>query len=276
MSTTYSYEKLDQPEALKHIFQTKSSSDPAPDSGTDLMIDTADDCTLQLRAFPSEMKDKPVILFFHDQNEEVNDYNEIAAQYIKNMGTSFLIAGYRGYGQATGSPSVTTMMTDCQALFEKALQWKNDNNFTGKFICMGLGLGCVSAIEVVFNNPSKTDALLVDSGFTFSIPVLTAMGVDVKALNLTEDDGFHNLEKIRKIEKPLYVIHMAKDDFIHMDNASNLVSESLGKQKELQIVPGKADDNQSILEVTGNMYFEVMNRFVKMIGIVRKKKVGVR
>lgn len=275
MSTPFTYSKLDHPEVLKHLFTPQTSSQPVPENGEEIMLKTADGCALHLRAFASEMKDKPVILMFHNGDEQVSDYTDIAGQFIKNMGTSVLVAEYRGYGLATGSATVTNMMADSQLFLEQALQWKEDNGFTGKFVCMGFGLGCAPAIEVVHNNAEQTDALFIDSGFTFTLPVLEALGIDVKSLNISEDDCFHNLEKIQKIDQALYVIHMGKDDFIDMANPSNLVSESCGRQKELQIVPGKAE-NCSILQVTGNMYFEVMNRFVKLIGIVRKKKVGVR
>lgn len=276
MSTTYNYAKLDQPEVLKQLFSPKASSSQVPDHCEDMMISTDDDAQLHLRAFPSELKDKAVILYFHDGNEDVGDYTDIAAQFIKNMGTSVLVAEYRGFGLATGTSTTSNMMSDCQLLFDRALQWKKDNNFTGKFACMGRGIGCAPAIEVVHQNSKDTDALFIDSGFTFTLPVLEKLGIDVKALEISENDCFHNLEKIQEISQALYVIHMAQDEFIPMDNPSNLVPESLSKQKELQLVPGKADEGQTILDVTGNMYFEVMNRFTKLIGILRKKKVGVR
>lgn len=276
MSQSYAYDKLDQPEVLKHLFTPQPLSEESlPTTCQDMTISSGDDITLHLRAFPSETKDKPVILYFHDGSEQVSQYTDIANQFIKQMGTSVLIAEYRGFGRSTGTPSVSNMMADSQLFFEKALQWKTDNGFTGKFAIMGKGLGCAPAIEVVHNNPKNTDALLIDSGFTFTLPVLESLGVDIGTLSLSEKDGFHNLEKIQTITKALYVIHMAKDDFIDMDNPANLVSEALSKQKELQLVPGKAD-NESILDVTGNMYFEVLNRFMKVIGVLRKKKVGVR
>jgi len=274
MSTPYTYDKLDQESVTSHLFQPPVASTSKPDNCQDILIDTADGATVHLRAFGSDLKDKPVILLFHDGSEQVSDYTDIVALYIKNLGTSCLIAEYRGYGLASGTPSATTMLADSKLIFHKALEWKKANGYSGKMVCMGVGLGCTSAIEVVHNHPDQTDALMIDSGFTFTLPVLKAMGVDVAGLAIREEDCFHNLEKIREINKPLYVIHMGKDDFIPMDNPSNLVSESKGQQKEFQIVPGKADG--SILDTTGNMYFEVMGRFVKNIGIVRKKKVGVR
>ncbi len=276
MSTTYNYTKLDQPEVLEHFFRPQPPITTVPENSEDILIPTDDGNTLHIRAFPSELKDKTVILYFHDRDEQVADYTDIAAQFIKNLGTTVLFGEYRGFGLATGTPTVSTMMSDCQRIFTQALQWKKEHNYTGKFACMGRGIGCVPAIEVVSNNPKQTDALLIDSGFTFSIPVLEAMGIDVKTLGITEDDCFHNLEKIQHISQALYVIHMAIDDFIPMDNPSNLCAEAISRQKQFQLVPGRADVGQSILDVTGDMYFEVMNRFVKVIGNVRKKKVGIR
>lgn len=274
MSTPYSYEKLDQKDLLKYLFSPEPSATPAPEGCEEIMIPTEDQCELHLRAFPSDIKDKPVILFFHGNAEQVSDYTDIAEQFKKHVGASFLAAEYRGYGLATGTPTATNMMHDCQLILDRALQWKNDNEYAGKFLVMGRSLGCVSAIELVHNNPEQIDALLIDSGFAYTLPVLETVGVDTAALNLTESDCFNNLEKIKHIDKPLYVIHGAKDDLILVDNASTLVSEALSIQKELQLVPGAT--HNSIFADTGKMYYEIMNRFIKGIGIMRKKKVGVR
>ncbi len=275
MSTPYTYEKLDQPEVLKHLFQPpKPSSAPAPENSEDITIVTDDDCELHLRAFGSDNKEAPVILFFHGHDEQVGDYTDIAPQFNKQLGTSFLVAGYRGYGLSSGTPSATAIIADSQLFFARALQWKKDNGYTGKVIVMGRDLGCAPAIELAMNNPKQIDALMVDSGFAFTLPVLKAMGIDTDALGLTEDDGFHHFEKAQELTLALYVIHMAMDEFIDMSNPSNLVSEAKSRQKQLQIVPGRT--KTTIFDVTGDMYYEVMGRFVKNIGCIRKKKVGVR
>ncbi len=274
MAQTYTYDKLDQPEILKHLFRPDPSPAPVPEHAEDMMIATGDDCDLHLRAFASDQKAKPVILFFHGNGEQVSDYTDIADKFNQQMGVSVLLAEYRGYGLATGIPTASAMMKDSQLLLKRGLQWQKDNGYTGKFLVMGRSLGSVSAIELTYTNPDKIDGLLVDSGFAYSIPVLQNIGIDTDALELSEDDCFKNLEKIRQIDKAFYSIHGAKDELIAVDNASTLVSEALSTQKEFQIVPGA--DHNSIFADTGDMYFEVMNRFVKNIGIMRKKKVGVR
>ncbi len=274
MSTSYTYEKLDHPDILKHLFHPEPSSAPVPQDCEEIMIPTEDQYTLHLRAFGSDNKEGGVILFFHGNGEQVSDYTDIAEQFKTQLGISFLAAEYRGYGLSTGTPTATNMMADCQLFFERALQWKEKNGYTGKFLMMGRSLGSACAIELVYSNPDQTDALLIDSGFAYTLPVLQSIGIDTAALNLTEADCFNNLEKIKHIDKATYVIHGAKDDLILVENASNLVSEALSIQKELQIVPGAT--HNSIFSDTGKMYYEVMNRFIKGIGIMRKKKVGVR
>jgi hypothetical protein len=180
MSTSYTYEKLDQEVLLQHLFHPEPSSAPMPDNCEDIMIPTED-----------------------RNGEQGSDYTDIAEQFKKILGISFLAAEYRGYGLATGTPTATSMMQDCQLILKRTLQWKEDNGYNGKLLIMGRSLGCASAIELVHTNPKQVDALLIDSGFAYTIPVLQAVGVDTEALNITESDCFNNLPKIQVLsQKP--------------------------------------------------------------------------
>ena len=268
---TFSYDNLDNPDITALLFHPQpDSGQPCPESATDLLIDTDDGACLHLRCHPVDNAQK-AILFFHGNGEVVSDYDEIA-QSFNTLNVTFLVSEYRGYGLSTGEISASTMMADAEIYFNEAKKFLDKDGFTDKFMVMGRSLGTAPAIDLAFRFPKEISGLVIDSGFAFTLPLLQKFGFDIQ--ELTEKDGFGNLEKIQKIDCATYIIHGQKDEVISFDNCSNLISESAALQKEFQMVPGAGHNN--MFDVAGPMYFEVLQRFLKDVGIMRKKKSGVR
>lgn len=270
----YSYDKLDQPGVTEYLFHpTPSSGSPCPDGAEDIHIDVAEGVTIHLRIFPSANQEAPCLLFFHGNGEIVEDYDDAGSMY-NQRDITFIAAEYRGYGHSTGTPSASTMMADCHAILEAVSAWCTSRGFTGKILVMGRSLGSASAIELAWAHPDIVSALLIDSGFALTIPLLQTIGVDTDGLGLTEEECFHNLDKIKQISMATYIIHGQHDEIIDLTNASELIAESIAPQKEFQTVP-RAGHN-TIMTVAGAMYYEVMGRFIDKIGKVRRKRSGVR
>lgn len=264
--------KLDNPDISALIFHPRPDTSASPANAEDTMV-TVPDAEIHVRYHLLDDLTKPAVLFFHGNGEIVSDYDDIAPEF-QQMGVSFIAADYRGYGRSSGTPSATTILADGETVLlavEKALKEKG---FSGKLLVMGRSLGSAVAIHLADSFPARLQGLLIDSGFTFTMPLLETIGVDVAALQLTEEDGFNNLEKIQRITMATYILHGQKDEIIDLDNASHLIAESAAQQKEFQMVPGAGHNN--IFQITGKMYFDVLKRFVDKIGIVRKKKAGVR
>ncbi len=274
MSTPYTYDKLDQPGVCEYIFHpTPPAPSPCPEGAEDVLLEVADGVTLHLRIFAAADHDGPCLLFFHGNGETVADYDDAGPMYTKHDIT-FIAAEYRGYGLATGIPTATTMLKDCHAILETVCAWRLSRGYTGKVLVMGRSLGSASALELAWAHPEEINALLIDSGFAFTLPLLETVGVDVEGLGLSEEDGFHNLDKIKKISMATYIIHGQNDEIISLTNASELIAESPALQKEFQTVPGAG--HNTLLSVAGPLYYEVMGRFINKIGKIRKKRSGVR
>ncbi len=274
MTTPSTYAKLDQAGVTEYLFHpTPPSNAPCPASAEDVHLEMADGATIHLRIFPSGNLAAPCLLFFHGNGEIVSDYDDAGDSYNKRDIT-FIAAEYRGYGYATGTPSASTMLTDCHAILDEVFSWRQAHGYTGKLLVMGRSLGSASAIELAWAHPDLVDALLIDSGFALTLPLLQTLGVDVEGLGLTEQDGFHNLDKIKKISMPTYIIHGQNDEIIAITNATELISASIALQKEFQTVPGAG--HNTLMTVAGDLYYEVMGRFIKTIGQVRKRRPGIR
>jgi len=232
------YSHLDRPEVLTRLFHPRPEygSNGKPANAIDLLIPVEHDIVLGGRFHMIE-KSAPNILFFHGNGEIVADYDELGPLYNR-MGMNFLPIDYRGYGRSTGTPTVTTMMKDCHAVFEFTKEWLKGSGYTGAFIAMGRSLGSASALELASHHKIRMDGLVVESGFAHTGPLLTLLGVNPSAMGFREDKGIRNLEKIRTWDKPTLVIHAEFDHIIPFSDGQALYDACPSPDKTLLKIPG--------------------------------------
>jgi fermentation-respiration switch protein FrsA (DUF1100 family) len=275
-SAAHKYSKLDIPEVLAVTFhpQPEPSEQSIPANAVDLTIPVADGVELGARFFMTDDPKAVNILFFHGNGEIVADYNDVGPMY-NEQNINLLAVDYRGYGRSNGTPTISNMMTDAVTVLNETKKWLKAHNREGYLVVMGRSLGCVPALELTAEHAEDTAALIVESGFAETLPLLENLGIKTADLDLTESDCFYNVEKIRKITKPVLIIHAQKDSLIPLEQAMTLHAECEARAKEIQIVPGA--DHSNIFDIAGRIYFEVVKMFVNKIGMrKRPKKMGVR
>jgi len=264
----FGYAKLDQPGVLQVLFHPRQEYDSKPLPGaTDYDIAVDEDVRIGARFHMAGSGD-PNILFFHGNGEIVSDYDSIGPMY-NEQGLSFLIVDYRGYGRSGGVPTVTSMMRDAHVIFKKVRSWLKEENRIGPLVIMGRSLGSACAIELAASDEGEISGLIVESGFAYTVPLLSCLGVDTQGLGITEADGFKNSEKIAQFAKPTLIIHAQHDQFIPVTSAETLQVQCAARSKEFQMVPGA--DHNTIMTRTGKHYFETMKRFTNKIEGKREK-----
>ncbi|UCD81947.1 MAG: alpha/beta hydrolase [Desulfobacterales bacterium] len=253
------YSQFDRPEILMNLFH------PRPEWGTrlntadsDLLIPVEDDIVIGA-CFHMIEKAAPNILFFHGNGEIVSDYDEMAPLYNR-ININFLIVDYRGYGQSSGSPSVTNMMRDCHTIFEFSDSWLQENNYTGPFIPMGRSLGSASALELSVNHQDRIGGLIIESGFAFERPLLELLGVDPKFIDIKEKEGFRHLEKIKNIVKPTLIIHAENDHIIPFADGQALFDACRSAQKKFLKIP-RANHNDIFMRAAP-LYLDAIKELV--------------
>ena len=210
----------------------------------------------------------PDLLFFHGNGEIASDYDE-AGPGFNRLGISLLVADYRGYGRSRGIPSVSTLLSDALAVFDQVNDWRRDRGRTGPFLVMGRSLGSAPAIEIAYRRKDRIAALILDSAFAYSLPLLNLLGIPVETLEIREEDGFRNYEKIVFISKPTLLIAGQRDELIPYTESEILLQQSGAHRKELVLVPGAGHND--IFARCGEGYFELVSRFVKPLMREQKK-----
>lgn len=231
------YSGLDRPDILTFLFHPRPEwGDPGSgDRGEDLLIPVEMDVVVGARFHMAE-ESAPSILFFHGNGEIVADYDEMGSAYNR-IGINFLPVDYRGYGRSTGEPTITAMMRDSHLIFDFVKKWLLDKGYKGPLILMGRSLGSASVLEIASHYKDQIDGLIVESGFAFSGPLLQLLGINLRAINFSEEMGFGNLDKIQRFDKPTLIIHAELDHIIPFSDGQALYDASPSSDKTLLKIP---------------------------------------
>jgi fermentation-respiration switch protein FrsA (DUF1100 family) len=269
------YYQLDQPAILQRLFfPRREERNPTPPGCVDLDLEVDEEVEVGARFHLAEELTGANILFFHGNGETVSDYDAVGAGF-RERGISFLVVDYRGYGWSGGTPSATSLVRDSYPVFDRAREFLAAAGRTGQLAVMGRSLGSVCALELAAFRSADFAGLIIESGFSRTMPLLEKMGIAVAALGLNEDDGFGNLLKIKTYQKPTLIIHAMNDEIIPVSQGAELQAECPAPVRELQMVPGAGHND--IMVRTGRMYFEVIKSFTAKLGRPpRRKKPGIR
>jgi fermentation-respiration switch protein FrsA (DUF1100 family) len=239
------YSALDRPEVLMYLFHPRPEpprtgfqnrdSEGSIAAEKDVLIPVEDDVAIGARFHMADPLGAN-ILFFHGNGEIVADYDELGPIF-NQMGINLLAVDYRGYGRSSGNPTVAAMMGDCHVILDFVHHWLRQNNFTGPMILMGRSLGSASVLELAAAGDSA-DGLIVESGFADAAPLLQLLGIDLTALGFAEENGFRNIDKIKKFTKPTLIIHAEYDHIIPFSAGQALYDASPSADKIFLKIPG--------------------------------------
>lgn len=231
------YSKFDHPSIVSYLFYPRPEEGPSlsGEGIIDLSIPVGQNIAIGGKLFIADRK-APSIIFFHGNGEIVADYDDLGPLFTR-MGINFIPVDYRGYGRSGGSPSVSSMMKDCHVIFDYCTSWLTENGYSGSLIIMGRSLGSASALEIASIHNSRIDALIIDSGFAYALPLLKVIGADPEQLGLIEEDGFRNIDNIRQFRGPTLIIHAEFDHIIPYGDGVTLFESSPAKQKKMLTIP---------------------------------------
>ena len=259
-----SYTVLDRPGILMFLFHPRPEwrSLTSSASAEDILIQVEEDVVVGAR-FHLAGGEAPNILFFHGNGEIVADYDAIALSYL-GMGINFLPVDYRGYGRSSGKPTITAMMRDSHVIFDYVRNWLKGRGHIGPLILMGRSLGSASALELSVHYRDQVEGLIIESGFAYTKPLLGIFGVDMEELGIKEEEGFRNIDKISRFDKPTLVIHAENDHIISFTEGQALYDACPARHKRFLMIPG-ANHNDIFLRGMRE-YMEAVQEFVERLG----------
>ncbi len=257
------YSDFDIPEILNCVFHPRGDfSQPIPSNTLKYLDFEMEDGVKIGSTLHISNKTNPTIIFFHGNGEIVSDYDDLGPVFGQ-IGINFFPVDYRGYGRSTGTPTLTAMMNDCHSIFKQAKSWLSGNGFTGPIIIMGRSLGSASAIELASVCKDDIDALIIESGFAYIIPLIRLLGISADYPGVNEESGTENYEKIKQFTKPTLIIHAEFDHIIPFSDGEILYNNSESQSKKLLEI--KNADHNSIFHTGFKEYMEAIKELIQQL-----------
>ncbi|HRD70913.1 MAG TPA: alpha/beta hydrolase [Legionella sp.] len=171
---------------------------------TEISISTSDQIKLNAW-YKSALNNKPTLLYLHGNAGHIGHRMPTVRTFI-NMGMGVLLLEYRGYGGNAGKPTESGLYIDARA----ALNFLAQKGVTGKQVVIyGESLGTGVATKIA--EETSVCALILQSPFTSltQIAHYHYPWIPVKPW-----DEFNSLERIKRINAPILVIHGKLDDIV--------------------------------------------------------------
>ena len=255
---------VDNPLIAQFLFHPRparpgSSRLPNAIDGT---IPVVDDAVLGYRLYAHKPA-SPVIVYFHGNGEVAADHDDIAPLY-HGVGASLLIVDYRGYGWSTGTPSLSAMIPDVEAV-HRAVPGILDQAGLGRspLVVMGRSLGSAPAIHLASSTGAAYRGLIIESGFAQVIPLLARLGLPFGMLG-NPADPVGNLDKMKGLTMPLLIIHGEQDDLIPISQGAMLFEASPAKVKTFRRF---AHAGHNDLLYYAEEYFQAIGEFLQSVHI---------
>jgi len=253
---------LDHPEISSLLLKPpRDYKGSRPANAEDLSLTICAGVLLACRFYFSA-PEAPTIIYFHGGCESSDSF-DAEAEAFNQAGINVFLASQRGFGKSTGTPSLATLIVDAGLQFSLAIEWLAHKKYLGAIVVMGRALGSVCAIDVAQNNPDTIKAMILESAFCETLPLLIALGAEKATTGIVEDDGFNNLQKMAAIKMPTVIFHGSRDVLVPVSQAEKLQAASGAKNKQFLIIPGAGHDTVS--QTGGNLYFSTIKGFIDTI-----------
>ncbi len=192
------------------------------------------------------------IFFCHGNAEDIGNRIPIF-EMLNNLGFGVFCFDYRGYGLSTGKPSEKNVLADSETAFSYLT--KNLGVPPDKIILHGQSLGGGVVVPLAVNH--KVAGLILESSFVTVFRVLTRIPI-------FPFDEFKNIEKIKKVRCPVFIIHGLKDGIIASWHGKKLFEAA--NEPKVSYWVEEAGHND-LIHVAGSEYFLKILEFTTRIAI---------
>lgn len=228
---------LDATGLSTRIFYPRRSRSRAPENAVDFDIHVAPDVTLGARWHKFDAAGRTV-LAFHGNGETVSDYDDTAGGW-EQIGLSFFMTDYRGYGWSQGKPSLRALYEDS---VEVAAFFLDELAKSGarapKPLLFGRSLGSSPATRIAVERGDEFSALILESGFGDVRELLSIFDIDAAAISPDIPALFSNDELLRRVRIPVLLLHGSLDRILPTSHARANFDAIPHDRKVLKLIHG--------------------------------------
>ncbi len=200
---------------------------------------------------------KQTLLHFHGNGEIVDDYVEGFPEIMSAMQLNTFLSEYRGYGGSTGTPQLTAMLDDVDAIVKAA-------GAPESLVVFGRSIGSIYAIEVAKRYP-QIAGLVLESGIADVLERIMLrvspdeLGTTASEMRSAFEETFDHQAKLGSFGNPTLVLHAEHDHLVDQSHGKQNAAWTGGPSK-LVILP--RGDHNSIFFENRERYLAELSGFV--------------
>jgi len=226
---------------------------PQPSSYQDtrgiLKLTTADQIQLSAVYLPNPASTY-TILYIHGNAEDLGDIQPVLQQ-LRTIGFSVFAYDYRGYGTSQGKPSERNAYRDVDTAYEYLTQ--KLGVLPERIIVYGRSVGAGSAVDLAARKP--VGGLIMESAFTSAFRV-------VVPIPILPFDKFRNIDKIKRVNCPVLVMHGRVDEVIPFQHGQQLFAAASEPKLALWVDDASHND---FMWAAAARYGKTLQEFVELI-----------
>jgi hypothetical protein len=190
------------------------------------------------------IKIKATIIHHLGNGMSLNDSQKIFYSPLIKEGFQIFAYERRGYGKSSGkSDNSLTLRNDADEIFEQMIKLEEVKN--SKIIVWGTSIGGIFATANASSKNNKISGLIIESTFS-SFPKIAqfyASEINLKRVKflipLIINNDFPTTQEIKKIDKPVVIIHSTEDTKIPFEFAEDIYNHSNKETTEFWKIKGQ-------------------------------------
>ena len=233
--------------ADRMIFLPQPSS--YQDTSAILKVKTADNILLSAVYLPNPASTY-TILYTHGNAEDLGDIQPVLQQ-LHNTGFSVFAYDYRGYGTSQGKPSERNSYQDIGTVYDYLTQQLGVP--ARRIIAFGRSVGGGIAVDLAARKPLA--GLIMESSFTSAFRVVVPFPI-------LPFDKFRNIDKIKKVNCPVLVMHGKADEVVPFSHGQKLFAAAGEPKRYLWVDEAGHND---FIWVAGDRYSSTLREFAQLV-----------
>lgn len=253
---------LDTPEVTKHLLPVRKEKLPGAYEGlVNIEFEVSPNIIIQSYFYPAKKEGSTVIIL--PSPSGTAEQIEAVVSGVLQKDSNVLVAPSRNFKEDYPQLTVSEFFAEGGVIFDLAVDWLRENDFTGEIILMGQSLASVLAIEIAGKKKDVIKGLFLENVFCETLPYLNAKGVNIQGLGTEEDVSFNILEEIEAIKLPTLFFHGSKDSITPVPLAEKLQAHCGARTKQFFVIPGGS--HEQLYLAGGDLYFETIKKFIDTV-----------
>jgi len=190
-----------------------------------------------LRRIPDTAVITTAVVLFHGNRTTVAEQIPVM-EALASLGYSSFVFDYSGFGRSDGEPSVRNLRGDARSAYH---MFVDSVGPTARKFAVATSLGAAVLLDVIEDIQPSLDGVVLVGTFASSREVGIRQGRIPRWLAWLAPQLYDNVAAVKRLTKPLLVIHSDADELFPIEDAQAVV-DAAGGPATLEIASGLSHD----------------------------------